>query len=111
MRMLFLDDMRVPSDVKWVRLYEGEYDIVRSYAEFCDYIERFGIPDVISFDNDLGPGVLEGYHCAQWLVERFIYLDYTLPEDFRFTVHSMNPIAADRIKSLLFNALSVYHER
>lgn len=93
--MLFLDDERTPSDVSWITLFEGSYHIVRSYDEFVDYILGFGIPDVISFDNDLGTE-LEGKDCAKWLIDRFIdgSIEY---KKFDFTVHSKNNIAAEWI--------------
>ena len=55
---LFLDDVRVPYDVFRMNinpLYENDSDwvIVRSYYEFVNYIEKFGLPMYISFDHDL----------------------------------------------------------
>ncbi len=34
------------------KLVEPEFDIVRTYKDFVDYIKRNGLPDFISFDND-----------------------------------------------------------
>ena len=33
---------------------ESEFDIVRTYDDFVAYIVKNGLPDFISFDNDLG---------------------------------------------------------
>ena len=33
---------------------ESEFDIVRTYQDFVEYINRNGLPELISFDNDLG---------------------------------------------------------
>ena len=72
MRKLFLDDVR---EVEWI--YEGPmaegFEVVRSYSEFIDYIKAKGLPDFISFDNDLGLDesgevASEGYAAAKWLV-------------------------------------------
>ena len=62
-RFLFLDDVReVREAYLWdIRkplievsgIPEFKWEIVRSYEEFVKYIEQFGIPDVVSFDNDL----------------------------------------------------------
>jgi hypothetical protein len=47
-RWLFLDDTRRPP------LYLSElFDVVRTYDEFVEYIETYGIPEVISLDHDL----------------------------------------------------------
>lgn len=112
MRKLFLDDVRSAPDFTW--------DVVRSYAEFVAFIKLHGVPDVISFDHDLGDehyaivdweGKLiegteipydkfqekTGYDCAKWLVENNL-----LPEEYR--VHSMNPVGAMNIKFVMENA-------
>jgi hypothetical protein len=62
-RYLFLDDIRQPEyaylwDEKQ-SLFErsgiqpSKWDVVRSYDEFVEYINTHGVPDVVSFDNDL----------------------------------------------------------
>src|SRR6202008_2485989 len=52
---LFLDDQRIPSDVSWIDLPIANWDIVRSYDEFIDIINKNGIPQFIRYDHDLGP--------------------------------------------------------
>lgn len=52
---------------------EHEFDIVRSFNEFIEYIKKNGLPHFISFDNDLGlddKGEVapDGYAAAKWLV-------------------------------------------
>lgn len=66
----------------------------------CDYIERNGCPNFISFDNDLQRD-LEGIHLARWLIEKDLDEPGFIPSDFGYFVHSQNPIAKDRIESLL----------
>jgi len=55
MRKLFLDDVR-SIDMIYDKSIESEFDIVRTYDEFVAYIKENGLPDFISFDNDLGLG-------------------------------------------------------
>jgi NAD+-processing family protein with receiver domain len=105
MRKLFLDDTRKPPDFTW--------DVVRNYEEFVAYITLHGVPDIISFDHDLGfehypfneesPGKeipydsyneKTGYHCAQWLVE-----NHKLPK--QYLVHSMNMIGKANIEFVM----------
>jgi hypothetical protein len=108
---LFLDDIRFPKDA-WIYprrddkkfiisgkslenisgIPNGDWDIVRTYKDFVAYIEKNGIPDVISFDHDLHTehidhyhavtsriGIIEygnlkvetGKHCAEYLIEKW----------------------------------------
>lgn len=107
MKKLFLDDIR---EVEWIYGDEkaGEFEIVRSYAEFVAYIQKNGLPDFISFDNDLGLDengevAADGYAAAKWLV-------YESGLDLRklnFKVHSTNPVAAEQIRGLLITILNI----
>lgn len=44
---LYVDDLRQPVNYTW--------GVARSYKEFVDYIEKNGIPDILSLDHDLCP--------------------------------------------------------
>jgi len=86
---------------------EPEFDIVRSYDAFVEYIQEKGLPYFISFDNDLGldhKGELapDGYAAAKWLV----YESGLDLQDLEFKVHSANPVASEQIKSLLTNYIN-----
>jgi len=103
MKRLFLDDVRNVGMI-YNKDIEHEFDVVRTYADFVDYIQTNGLPDFISFDNDLGLDANgevapDGYAAAQWRVYRS-GLDL---RNFQFRVHSANPIAAEQIKGLLNN--------
>lgn len=64
MRRLFLDDIRVPLDCPKahymtyrridLRIYHEDWIIVRSHGQFVKWIMENGMPDLISFDHDLG---------------------------------------------------------
>lgn len=103
MKKLFLDDLRAV-DMVFDCSEAAAFDVVRTYAEFVAYIEANGLPDFISFDNDLGldeDGEVapDGYACAKWLV-------YQSGLDLRrlsYHVHSANPVAAEQIRGLLGN--------
>lgn len=103
MKKLFLDDIRTV-DMVYDKSMETDFDIVRSYADFIKYIQQNGLPDFISFDNDLGLDengevAPDGYAVAKWLVYES-ELDLT---NLNFKVHSANPIASEQIKGLLTN--------
>lgn len=129
-RALFLDDDRIPEHAymwdhdKTLQQYSGianyKWDIVRSYDEFVEYVEKYGIPTVVSFDNDLwtpkwdelpddefnklflmkdweNSSIKTGAHCAAWLCERCKRLQHPLP---KYYVHSANATARPIIRGL-----------
>lgn len=139
MHHLFLDDQRDPENayiypvkknkegiiIDGMTLEEAsnipnsEWEIVRSYDEFVNYIRDYGVPSVISFDHDLDiehimyyyahtqdTGIIEygnfkvktGYHCAQFLVEHCHHNHLKLPKYF---IHSANRYGASNIKKVL----------
>lgn len=118
---LFLDDIREPIHCyeHMIRpIYkEKDWVVVRSYDEFVEHITKNGLPDLISFDHDLGNDHYQhtsgeipydtfeektGYHCAKWLVDYCQDNELTLPE---FMIHSMNPVGGRNIISVLVNYL------
>lgn len=133
-KALFLDDDRIPEvaymwdEGKTLQQFSGinndKWDIVRSYDEFVDYIEKNGIPTVVSFDNDLwtpkwdelseeeslkifqmidweNSDIKTGAHCAAWLCERCKALQHPLP---KYYVHSANAAARPIIKGIMESA-------
>lgn len=115
---LFLDDIRVPSDVTWVEIpIDQHYSVVRSYKEFVDLITLRGLPRYICYDHDLADSHYDhglknneipydsynektGYDCAKWLV------DYCFAKKLKhppFIVHSLNPIGKKNIESYIIN--------
>jgi hypothetical protein len=125
MKKLFLDDIRQPMDACYIvtdpKIYwDKEWDVVKNYLEFCNWIKRNGLPDIVSFDHDLADihyeidfndwndltadqlGVEEtGLDCAKWLVDYCQDNGFKLPE---YRVHSANPVGRKNIQSYLDNA-------
>lgn len=126
-RYLFLDDVRMPGDVTWVNIGIGKayhesrgapWAIVRSFDQAVAWVNEHGFPEVISFDHDLGyeeyglvDGIVRivfdkeeksGYDFAKWLIEYDLETN-SMPDNFSFTVHSMNPIGKKNIETLLNN--------
>lgn len=102
MYTMFLDDIRIPKE---------KFDvIVRNFDEATSHIIKYGMPRYISFDHDLGcdyNGVIlkNGHDLAKWLVDMDIENKYKFPNDFKFNVHSANPIGRNNIQSILNNYL------
>lgn len=128
--LLWLDDIRNPFTDNWLRDYapqfsngEGKVVWVKNYDEFINHIIFNGIPDMISFDHDLGEDVAKkrvsngmskrqarslkretksGYDCTKWLVDYCLDNGVSIPH---FGVHSANPVGAENIRGLLNNAI------
>lgn len=113
---LFIDDIRMPSDVGYK---DSDWLITRSYlaGEAAIIFEQ---PQEISFDHDLGkPEGQEsrektGYDLAKLLVDldlqrcydkdKNVWKEHDRPwigKDFKFTVHSANPVGKKNIEALL----------
>ncbi len=112
MYKLFLDDIRNPKEINWVKLPDGPWVIVRNYNEFVKCIMDKGLPEFVAFDHDLSdehygvdPNKSEfiektGYHCAKWLIDYCIDNNKLFPN---YVVHSMNPIGKMNIMSIVEN--------
>ena len=85
MMKLWIDDVR-PAPDGWEHV--TNYDDAVLALQTARY-------DVVSFDNDLGAGSKEGYQIADWL-EAAVYRGEVLPPKLCL-VHSMNPVARERI--------------
>ena len=110
MKKLFLVDIR-SVDMVYDKSMENDFDIVRSYDEFIEYIRKNGLPHFISFDNDLGLDIKgevapDGYAAAKWLV----YESGLDLKNLEFKVHSANPIASEQIRGLLNNYIKHLNE-
>lgn len=105
-KKLFLDDIRTV-DMVYDKTMVSEFDVVRTYDDFVHYIQAHGLPDFISFDNDLrlnnqGEIAPDGLAAAKWLV----YGSGLDLSKLQFHVHSANPVAAEQIKGLLNNYIA-----
>ena len=89
----FLDDEREPPskpDTHWVIFRNGETMI--------ELISRWGLPDGISFDHDLGLNIMTGHDVAKKLVDMVLDSKLTIPDYFQFKIHSANPVGAKHIE-------------
>ena len=114
----YLDDTRTPTET--IPGYKP-WDVVRNYNEFTEYILRMGIPDLISFDHDLGEEHMNDYFsqllekgfqqpdyasykektgldCAGWLID---YCQEHKTSLKKCSVHSANPVGAANIQSMI----------
>jgi hypothetical protein len=126
---LFLDDIRMPADA-WIyseriKMLEKsntiscEWTIVRNYQDFCDFIDKFGIPSVVSFDHDLCEEHMKYYfdftskngyidysnlstktgkHCAEYFLDKWTEAGKPSTQVY---VHSANRWGQVEIKNVL----------
>lgn len=110
-KRLFLDDLRLPHEcmtymerrINNADLYLQEWIIVRSFLEFENWIRINGLPELISFDHDLGANSAgeifpSGMDCAKWLINYCLDNNKKLP---LFVIHSLNPVGRKNIEDLL----------
>lgn len=107
---LFLDDERHPHDVFWKEdiIYSNhEWVIVRNADTFREHIMVFGIPKMISFDNDIQD--FTGLHDSEitGLMLAHELCNYCIDSNFKFPKvlsHSKNIIDQPKIEALFENA-------
>jgi hypothetical protein len=130
---LFLDDYRIPSDVPALarfNIVNHDLVIARTALDAQELIAKAArCPDFISFDHDLAfehygitdnynpdnitkeSDVATGYDFAKWLVYKDIAdRGKFIPDNFRFYVHSANPVGAENIRKLMSSYLAYRKE-
>lgn len=112
---LFLDDVRVPTQVYWAEIPKDQhYSVVRNYNEFIEIIELRGLPKFICYDHDLStehyhdigkPSMRydiysekTGYDCAKWLVAYCAERKIKHPP---YIVHSLNSVGKLNIEAYI----------
>jgi len=127
MKILWLDDLRNPFldlEGRVPKVENSTLIWVLNYHEFTMWIEKNGLPDIISFDHDLAfehytPEHLwtdyqlskeyqdaqnykekTGLDCAKWLCDYCQNNDKDIP---KYYIHSANPVGADNIHFYLYN--------
>ena len=85
MKILFVDDIRVPQ-------LKDDIEVVRNYNDAISCLKN-NTYDYISLDHDLGEDKT-GYDIAKYIVENQIKVGAV-------AIHSANPVGRDNIKQLL----------
>ena len=114
MILLYLDDIRSPITDPWVRkMMRQGYEITQawSYDDFVLSVELDKMPDLISFDFDLGEDsrgfvLPNGGTCVRWIIEYCHANNVPLPE---YRLHTANPEGRKEMHSLLQSALKSGH--
>lgn len=103
---LFVDDLRNVSDV-YDHACVPRFDVVRDIGGAKSWIVEHGIPEFISFDHDLADDDhrTTGYALAKWIVDEVLDGHLEFPVNFKYQVHSANPVGRANIAGLLDNFL------
>lgn len=104
---LFIDDIRLAEN------HYPEIDMVtvRTYAEGVEYVKQNGLPEFVSFDHDLGDlseDEKTGYSFAKFLISYMI--DNNIKTEFKYFVHSANPVGVTNINQYLYNGFKFIRE-
>jgi len=94
--VLYIDDERIPSDKELLRK-DVVFVIARTEWQAIAFIERYGIPNEIRFDHDLGDGG-ESINVVNWMIDSVLNNELSFPIKFEYSVHSQNPVGAENIK-------------
>jgi hypothetical protein len=110
-KQLYLDDLRMPHQSGYV---DSEWTIVRNLEDFKKHVLTYGVPNIVSFDHDLGENAQgnelpSGYDAVKWL-SNFDQKFSRTPGNWEIRVHSANPVGRENIlgyynsyKKFLFN--------
>jgi len=93
---MFIDDERFPESPDWL--------IVRNSMECVLAVEYYGFPKEISFDHDLGYVNGKAHTVMEflrWVQNKCEDGELIFPHDFKFVVHSQNPVGAKNIQGLV----------
>lgn len=89
---LFIDDLRFPTTPDWF--------VARNSYEAISALYLYGCPQEIAFDHDLS-----GQDTAMVFVKKFADMlldeEISLPEGFKYSIHSANPVGAENIKAFM----------
>ena len=90
---LYIDDIRNP---------KGDFDyIARNSEDAIEFMIRNGCPEFISWDHDLG-GDDTSLIVVKWMIEMDLDMEKEfIPENFKFFVHSANPVGKANIEGYL----------
>jgi len=76
------------------------WSIVKSFNEMVEWVKENGVPDVVTFDHDLGDTSeleMKGVQCARWMIEFCMKNLVPVPE---YNVHSSNGPGSKNIESI-----------
>lgn len=86
---LWLDDLRQPPDTTW--------EWAANFSQVTFLLDKFGAPDLMSFDHDLGITIDGDFEMNGYEIIQFISNHRPLSYPKEVEVHSSNPVGAENI--------------
>ena len=96
---LFIDDERFPTKPDWF--------VARTSEQAITAIKNYGFPKEIAFDHDLG-GDDTVITFLNFLPDYFIDTNTKIPKDFKYSIHSQNPVGKENIDSKMKQLLKYF---
>src|SRR5688572_19946859 len=92
---LFLDDIRAPG-------WDLGLDVLvaRSCSQAEAIVEDMGLPEVISFDHDLGKNEPVAMAFMWWLIDSHLDGRFDLSTIKEVIIHSANPVGSQNLQGL-----------
>lgn len=97
--ILFLDDERYPTSPDCL--------IARNSYDAITFTKMWGIPTEMRLDHDLGGGDTTMVF-LEWLMTYMLDNGVVFPEDFKYSIHSQNPVGAENMKSYMDQLLEYF---
>ena len=102
----WIDDVRDPKNFLPGRKKDDTVFWFKDYDSFVRHLIKFGLPDSIWFDHDLGQNK-SGKDCADFLVDYCLDRGLPLPE---YNSQSQNPVGRENIIKLFESYNKFYKE-
>lgn len=96
---LFIDDERYPTTPDWM--------VARTSYDAIWMVENYGMPTEIAFDHDLG-GEDTTMVFLKWLEQKLMEEFVAFPANFKYSIHSQNPIGAKNVKLYMEDLLNFF---
>lgn len=96
---LFIDDERFPTKPDWF--------VARTSEQAITAIKNYGFPKEIAFDHDLGDDDTV-INFLNFLSNYFIDNNIRIPKDFKYSIHSQNPVGKENIDSKMKQLLKYF---
>lgn len=96
---LFIDDERYPTTPDWM--------VARTSYDAIWMVENYGMPTEIAFDHDLG-GEDTTMVFLKWLEQKLMEEFVAFPINFKYSIHSQNPIGAKKVKLYMEDLLNFF---
>ena len=94
---LWIDDCRPSPNNDWI--------IAKNSEQAISIIKYSGLPNTIALDHDLG-GDDTAMIVVHFIINSWLDKELSIPNNFRYSIHSQNPVGAKNIQITMENFLA-----